>query len=59
MSSHENEGGLDRRDLRRYAVLGDGSAAITGGTPEARALGAKMADAWIAFARKSDPNQDR
>jgi len=34
----------------------DRCAAMTGGTPEARALGAKMADAWIAFARKGDPN---
>jgi para-nitrobenzyl esterase len=28
----------------------------TGGTEEARALAAKMADAWIAFARSGDPN---
>jgi len=28
----------------------------TGGTPEARALSARMADAWIAFARRGDPN---
>ena len=28
----------------------------TGGTPEARALSAKMADAWIAFARTGNPN---
>jgi len=28
----------------------------TGGTAEARALSAKMADAWIAFARSGDPN---
>jgi para-nitrobenzyl esterase len=28
----------------------------TGGTPEARALSAKMADAWIAFIRTGDPN---
>jgi para-nitrobenzyl esterase len=28
----------------------------TGGTPEARALSAKMADAWIAFMRTGDPN---
>jgi len=28
----------------------------TGGTAEARALSAKMADAWIAFARTGDPN---
>jgi para-nitrobenzyl esterase len=34
----------------------DRCAAMTGGTAEARALGAKMADAWIAFARKGDPN---
>src|SRR5947209_12018024 len=34
----------------------DRCAAMTGGTAEARTLGAKMADAWIAFARKGDPN---
>jgi para-nitrobenzyl esterase len=28
----------------------------TGGTAEARALSAKMADAWIAFMREGDPN---
>jgi para-nitrobenzyl esterase len=28
----------------------------TGGGPNARALAAKMADAWIAFARTGDPN---
>ncbi len=28
----------------------------TGGTPEARALSAKMSDAWIAFARTGNPN---
>ena len=28
----------------------------TGGTEEARALSARMADAWIAFARTGDPN---
>ncbi|THD61378.1 carboxylesterase/lipase family protein [Phenylobacterium sp.] len=28
----------------------------TGGTAEARALSAQMADAWIAFARTGDPN---
>ena len=28
----------------------------TGGTPEARALAGKVADAWIAFARTGDPN---
>jgi para-nitrobenzyl esterase len=34
----------------------DRCAAMTGGTPGARALGARMAEAWIAFARKGDPN---
>jgi para-nitrobenzyl esterase len=34
----------------------DRCAAQTGGTAEARALSAKMADAWISFARKGDPN---
>lgn len=29
---------------------------ITGGTPEAKALGAKMSDAWISFARSGSPN---
>jgi para-nitrobenzyl esterase len=29
---------------------------MTGGGPEARALAAKMSEAWIAFARKGDPN---
>ena len=29
---------------------------MTGGGPEARALAAKMSDAWVAFARKGDPN---
>jgi para-nitrobenzyl esterase len=29
---------------------------MTGGGPRARALGAKMSDAWIAFARNGDPN---
>jgi para-nitrobenzyl esterase len=28
----------------------------TGGTAEARALSARMADAWIAFARTGNPN---
>jgi para-nitrobenzyl esterase len=28
----------------------------TGGGPEARALAAKVSDAWINFARKGDPN---
>jgi para-nitrobenzyl esterase len=28
----------------------------TGGTPEARALGLKMADTWLQFARTGDPN---
>jgi para-nitrobenzyl esterase len=34
----------------------DRSAAMTGGTAESRTLGAKVADAWIAFAKKGDPN---
>ena len=34
----------------------DRAAAMTGGSAEARALAAKMSDAWIAFARKGDPN---
>ena len=34
----------------------DRCAGMTGGTVEARELGAKMADAWINFARKGDPN---
>lgn len=34
----------------------DRAAAMTGGTAEARELAGKMADAWIAFARKGDPN---
>jgi len=29
---------------------------MTGGGPEARALATKMSEAWIAFARKGDPN---
>jgi para-nitrobenzyl esterase len=29
---------------------------MTGGTAEARELGAKMSDCWINFARKGDPN---
>ena len=29
---------------------------ITGGTPDAKALGARMSDAWIAFARSGNPN---
>jgi para-nitrobenzyl esterase len=32
-------------------------AFMTGGGPEALDLGARMADAWIAFARDGDPNQ--
>jgi len=31
---------------------------ITGGTPESKALGANMSDAWIAFARTGNPNHD-
>ncbi len=34
----------------------DRCAAMTGGTAEARALAAKVADAWIAFARTGNPN---
>ena len=34
----------------------DRCAAMTGGTPEARALAAKVSDAWINFARTGDPN---
>lgn len=34
----------------------DRCAAMTGGTAEARELAGKMADAWINFARKGDPN---
>jgi para-nitrobenzyl esterase len=34
----------------------DRCAAMTGGGPDARALAAKMADAWIAFARNGSPN---
>lgn len=34
----------------------DRCAHMTGGTTEARELGAKMSDAWIHFARSGDPN---
>jgi para-nitrobenzyl esterase len=34
----------------------DVSAFATGGTAEARALGARVSDAWIHFARKGNPN---
>jgi para-nitrobenzyl esterase len=34
----------------------DRAAAMTGGGREARELGGRMSDAWIAFARKGDPN---
>jgi len=34
----------------------DRAAAMTGGGPEARELGARVSDAWIAFARSGDPN---
>ncbi len=34
----------------------DRCEAMTGGGPRARALAAKMSDAWLAFARKGDPN---
>jgi para-nitrobenzyl esterase len=34
----------------------DRAAAMTGGGPEARELGGRVSDVWIAFARKGDPN---
>jgi para-nitrobenzyl esterase len=34
----------------------DRCSAMTGGTTEARELGAKVSDAWINFARNGDPN---
>jgi para-nitrobenzyl esterase len=34
----------------------DRAAAMTGGSSEARDLGGRMSDAWIALARKGDPN---
>src|SRR5579871_4110205 len=34
----------------------DRCAAMTGGTAEARELGAKVSECWINFARKGDPN---
>jgi para-nitrobenzyl esterase len=34
----------------------DRAAAMTGGGPEARDLGGRVSDAWIALARKGDPN---
>ena len=34
----------------------DRYATMTGGGPDARALGGKIADAWINFARTGDPN---
>ncbi len=34
----------------------DRCAAMTGGTPEARDLAARMSDAWIAFARTGNPS---
>jgi para-nitrobenzyl esterase len=34
----------------------DRCEAMTGGGPRARALGATMGDAWLAFARSGDPN---
>ena len=34
----------------------DRCATMTGGGPDARALSAKIADAWIQFARTGDPN---
>ena len=35
----------------------DKSIALTGDSPAARALEMQMADAWLAFARRGDPNQ--
>ena len=32
---------------------------FTGGGPAAAALADKMADAWVAFARRGDPNTPR
>jgi para-nitrobenzyl esterase len=34
----------------------DESPATTGATPEARALGVKLADTWLQFAKTGDPN---
>jgi para-nitrobenzyl esterase len=34
----------------------DRCAAMTGGTPQARELAAKVSEAWISFARTGDPN---
>jgi para-nitrobenzyl esterase len=34
----------------------DRCAVMTGGTAEARALAARVSDAWVAFARTGDPN---
>ena len=34
----------------------DDEPATTGATPEARALGVKLADTWLQFARTGDPN---
>ena len=34
----------------------DRCAPLTGGGPDARALAAKVADAWINFARNADPD---
>jgi para-nitrobenzyl esterase len=36
----------------------DRCAAMTGGTTEARELGARMSECWINFARKGDPNHN-
>jgi para-nitrobenzyl esterase len=37
----------------------DRCESMTGGGPRARELGARMADAWIQFARTGDPNHPR
>jgi para-nitrobenzyl esterase len=34
----------------------DRAAAMTGGGPEARELGGRVSDAWLAFAKKGNPN---
>jgi hypothetical protein len=61
-----NDGRLSRNAQRVGRVLLSGGEAkvgdidrcvnMTGGGADARALAAKMSEAWIAFARKGDPN---
>jgi para-nitrobenzyl esterase len=38
------------------ALRASSATAMTGGTAEARELGAKMSEAWIGFARTGDSN---